>query len=127
MAWVSLRRLLCVGALVGAAFSMSSCSHGQSLGQARTACTQVTKALATLKASTAAGLTPRQAQELVNKAQDQLIRALPSAAAATSGDGSYNALMTNIQEAQRVPMDLLVPSLTRQCEVIRSNTPYLGS
>jgi len=121
------RRLLGVSALVGAAVSMSSCSHGQSLSQARTACVQVTNALATFKASTAPGLTPGQVQELVNKAQDQLLRALPPAAAATSGDGSYNALMTNIQEAQRVPMDLLVPSLTRQCEVIRSDTPYLGS
>ena len=64
--------------------------------------------------------------DLLAKAQTQLLSALPDAARATSADGSYNSLMTTIQEADRVPEGLLVDSLRRQCKVIFSNTPYLG-
>ena len=54
-----------------------------------------------------------------------LLKATPSAAAATSIDGSWNALMTTISEAQRVPLENLVPSLTRLCQVANSDSPYL--
>jgi hypothetical protein len=54
-----------------------------------------------------------------------LLKATPSAAAATSIDGSWNALMTTINEAERVPLNNLVPSLTRLCKVADSSTPYL--
>jgi len=55
----------------------------------------------------------------------ELLKATPSAAAATSIDGSWNALMTTINEAERVPLNNLVPSLTRLCRVADSATPYL--
>ncbi len=54
-----------------------------------------------------------------------LLKATPGAAAATSIDGSWNALMTTINEAERVPLNDLVPSLTRLCKVADSSTPYL--
>ena len=55
----------------------------------------------------------------------ELIRATQSAADATSIDGSWNALMTTINEAERVPLTNLIPSLTRLCRVANSSTPYL--
>ena len=54
-----------------------------------------------------------------------LLKATPPAAAATSLDGSWNPLMTTINEAERVPLENLVPSLTRLCKVADSTTPYL--
>ena len=36
----------------------------------------------------------------------ELLKATPSAAAATSADGSWNPLMTTINEAERVPMNI---------------------
>jgi len=54
-----------------------------------------------------------------------LLRATPAAAAATSLDGSWNPLMTTINEAERVPLKNLIPSLTRLCQVANSSTPYL--
>ena len=55
----------------------------------------------------------------------ELLKATPAAAAATSADGSWNALMTTINEAERVPLAQLVPALTRLCQVANSATPYL--
>jgi hypothetical protein len=47
------------------------------------------------------------------------------AADATSLDGSWNPLMTTINEAERVPLVNLVPALTRLCRVADSTSPYL--
>ncbi|NNN01695.1 MAG: hypothetical protein HKL86_07695 [Acidimicrobiaceae bacterium] len=55
----------------------------------------------------------------------ELLKATPAAAAATSADGSWNPLMTTINEAERVPLAQLVPALTRLCQVANSSTPYL--
>lgn len=127
MARLSLLRLVTTGLALAAPIALSACSGGQGVSDARVACGYVDKALITLKSSNAPSLSPQAVQNLRTRAQDELLSALPFAAKATSSNGSYNALMTNIQEADRVPMDLLVPSLTRQCDVIRSTTPYLGS
>ena len=127
MARLNRVRLAVAGIALAAPLTLSACSGGQGISQARQACGYVKQALATFKASQATTLDAAAAQNLRNEAQDQLLKALPYAAKATSSNGSYNALMTNIQEAGRVPMDLLVPSLTRQCAVVKSDTPYLGS
>jgi hypothetical protein len=58
-------------------------------------------------------------------ALSELLKATPSAAAATSIDGSWNVLMTTINEAERVPISHLVDSLTRLCKVADSANPYL--
>jgi hypothetical protein len=65
------------------------------------------------------------ASAIAGKAQMELLDALSSAADATSGDGSFNALMTTIGEASRVPENLLIPSLKAQCKVVLSTSPFL--
>jgi hypothetical protein len=77
------------------------------------------------KASTATSSAEKEA--LVAKAQAELLDALSSAAAATSADGSFNALMTTIGEASRVHENLLIPALQAQCKVVDSTSPYLAS
>ncbi len=117
---------LVVIALGIVAFGASACSNSAAIGDGRSACKWVATSVATLQnISTTATPAQRQAQTLL--AQSQLLRALPYAANATSADGSYNALMTNIQEADRVPESYLVPALVAMCKVINSPTPYLGS
>jgi hypothetical protein len=44
------------------------------------------------------------------------LKATQPAADATSIDGSWNALMTTINESERVPLRNLVPALTRLCQ-----------
>jgi hypothetical protein len=55
----------------------------------------------------------------------ELLKGSSAAAAATSSDGSWNALMTTIAEAERVPLHDLVPALQRLCQVVDSSSPYL--
>jgi hypothetical protein len=55
----------------------------------------------------------------------ELLKGSSAAAAATSSDGSWNALMTTIAEAERVPLQDLVPALRRLCQVADSSSPYL--
>ncbi len=71
------------------------------------------------------GLSASRRSELQNNALSELLKATPSAAAATSIDGSWNPLMTTINEAERVPIANLVASLTRLCRVADSSAPYL--
>ncbi len=73
------------------------------------------------------GLSSGQVSILNAKAVSELLKATPLAAAATSIDGTWNPLMTTINEAERVPLSNLVASLTRLCKVADSSTPYLGS
>jgi hypothetical protein len=63
--------------------------------------------------------------KLQAEAMSELLKATPSAAAATSLDGSWNPLMTTINEAERVPINYLAPALTRLCQVANSSAPYL--
>jgi len=119
-------RLSLAGVLLLSALGLSACGSSAALGEARTACGHIETSLATLKSASAPGLSAADVAALTAKAQSQLLAALPFAASATSSDGSYNTLMTTIQEADRVPESLLVASLSRQCHVLMSNTPYLG-
>ena len=103
-----------------------ACSNSAALGSARAACGHVDASLKTYARATAPGTSSQEVSTLLAQAQSQLLAALPDAANATSIDGSYNALMTTIQEADRVPESLLVPSLKRQCQIITSSSGYLG-
>jgi len=85
----------------------------------------VSRALATEHRSAAPGLSTSTRNGLEDLALSQLLKATPAAAAATSIDGSWNALMTTINEAERVPMPHLIPALRRLCQVADSSTPYL--
>jgi hypothetical protein len=85
----------------------------------------VKRALALQAKSEVPGITAASRATLQGKAMNELLKATPMAAAATSADGSWNALMTTINESERVPLQNLVPSLTRLCKVADSSSPYL--
>jgi hypothetical protein len=87
----------------------------------------VKSALVLHQRSVQPGLSAGQVNILNAKAVSELLKATPFAASATSIDGSWNPLMTTINEAERVPLSDLVASLTRLCKVADSSTPYLGS
>jgi hypothetical protein len=126
MARVTRRHLVALCSTALLAVGLSSCSSSAALGNARTACRHIDTSLKTYRESTLPGLSGQETAALEAKAQAQLLAALAYAASATSDDGSYNALMTTIQEADRVPEGLLVRSLSRQCKIVQSNSPYLG-
>jgi hypothetical protein len=91
----------------------------------RHSCIDVNRALALDKQSEQPGLRDTQRTQLQARALSRLLKATPSAAAATSIDGSWNPLMTTINEAERVPLVHLEKSLARLCKVADSSTPYL--
>jgi hypothetical protein len=103
----------------------SACGTGGALADAKQSCVDVKRALAIEARSNAAGLSPTQRTRLQANALSQLLKATPSAAAATSADGSWNPLMTTINEAERVPLPFLIPTLTRLCTIADSSTPYI--
>ena len=104
---------------------LGSCGVGGAVADARQSCRSVRTALALQKTSEQPGMTASQRSRLQAGAMSALLKATPSAAAATSIDGSWNPLMTTINEAERVPLSNLVPALTRLCQVADSSTPYL--
>lgn len=113
-------------ALVGAsALALAGCGASGAVDQARQACTYVHRALVLDKQSQAPGLTAAEQSALTERAISTLLAGTKYAAAATSADGSWNALMTQINEAERVPLSELAPSLSRLCAVANSSTPYL--
>jgi hypothetical protein len=85
----------------------------------------VKRAITIQSQSEAPNLTSTRRDSLEGRAMSELLKATPKAADATSIDGSWNALMTTINESERVPLKNLVPSLTRLCKVADSSTPYL--
>jgi hypothetical protein len=112
-------------AFLGASSVGLAACGGAATSQARDACKKIDHSIALFDKATTPPI-PTNAPELKTQAQALLLEALPIAARATSGDGSFNALMTTLSEATRVPERLLVPALRRQCKVIESNTPYLA-
>jgi hypothetical protein len=66
---------------------------------------------------------PSRAAQLLQAATSQLGTALPLAAQATSDDGSWNELMTTIQEGGRVSEGVLIPSLRASCQNAATGTP----
>jgi hypothetical protein len=121
-----LSRAVATLALVSAsALTLAGCGTADAVGQARQACTYVHQALVLDQQSQAPGLTSAERSALTQRAISTLLAGTKYAAAATSADGSWNALMTQINEAERVPLSELAPSLTRLCAVANSSTPYL--
>ena len=120
-----LRRLGVVASLLSAGVLLSACGTGSAVAQARTSCQFVQRALVLQAKSNDKGLSANARDVLRGRAMSELLKASPSAAAATSSDGSWNPLMTTISEAERVPVQNLVPALTRLCQVANSSSPYL--
>jgi hypothetical protein len=112
-------------ALVLASVVLSSCGTSGAVTDARKSCVLVRRALAIQTQSESPSLSANERAALEGRAMSELLKATPSAADATSLDGSWNALMTTINESERVPLKDLVPSLTRLCKVADSSTPYL--
>jgi hypothetical protein len=104
---------------------LSACGTGGAVGDARSSCRLVKRALVLQAQSEVPGISASSRATLQGKAMNELLKATPMAAAATSADGSWNALMTTINESERVPLQNLVPSLTRLCKVADSSSPYL--
>ena len=105
-------------------FLAASCGSAAATAEAKQACARIDRSLKTFERAQAA-TSPALKAQLTADAQAQLLSSLSLAAQATSSDGSFNALMTTVSEANRVPEQYLVPALRRQCKVIESNTPYL--
>lgn len=103
-----------------AGITLAAC--GSTNGHAIAACHQVRTAIATYEAGQK--LTGAARAAAIAHATGQLDTALGEAAAATSEDGSWNALMTTIGEAARVPIENLIPSLTAQCDQVLNPNPY---
>jgi hypothetical protein len=112
-------------ALVLASVVLSSCGSNGAVADARASCELVKRALAIQASSEAPNLTAGRRATLQGQAMSELLKATPKAADATSLDGGWNPLMTTINESERVPLQDLVPSLTRLCKVADSSTPDL--
>jgi hypothetical protein len=104
---------------------LSACGSSGAIADVRRSCVDVKAALAIERQSEQPGISAHRRSTLQANALSQLLKATPSAAAATSIDGSWNPLMTTINEAERVPVSHLVDSLTRLCKVADSPNPYL--
>ncbi len=119
------RLLVPFSALALSSVVFSACGTNGAVADARASCVLVKRAVALESQSEVPTLTPTQRNSLEGQAMSELLKATPKAADATSIDGSWNALMTTINESERVPLKNLVPSLTRLCKVADSTTPYL--
>ena len=104
---------------------LASCGSSSAVADARHSCVDVKRALALQKRSERPGVSTTQRNHLQARALSRILKGTSSAAAATSLDGSWNPLMTTINEAERVPLAHLVASLTRLCKVADSSAPYL--
>jgi hypothetical protein len=114
-----------ISALVVASVVLSSCGTSGAVTDARASCVLVKRAIVIQTQSEAPTISAHRRAVLEGRAMSELLKATPSAADATSLDGSWNALMTTINESERVPLKDLVPSLTRLCKVADSSSPYL--
>jgi hypothetical protein len=107
---------LAVGVVVSLAALLSGCSQQDALGLARQACSHVAKSMH-LYDEGLVNPVDASARHEVQEANDQLQDAEPLAAAATSDDGEWNALMTTLQEIGRVDEGHLLVALKAQCAV----------
>ena len=119
------RAALLAVTLLTAALGLSACGTGGAVADARASCVYVHRALALEARSRAPGLPKARRAYLASWAVAVLLKGTPAAAQATSADGSWNPLMTTINEAERVPLENLVATLTRMCAIADSSTPYL--
>lgn len=104
---------------------LASCGSTNATSDVRRSCVYVRRALTIEAQSQRPGLASARRIELEGQAIGELLKATPSAAAATSIDGSWNPLMTTINEAERVPIPDLTAALTRLCRIADSQTPYI--
>jgi hypothetical protein len=115
--------LLVIVALALVLTTVSACSNGSGLSLAREACGKVHQSIKDYDAAEhTSGLA--RAHDLKD-ATIELTAAEPLAAAATSADGQWNALMTTLNEVGQVDEGHLVSALRAQCAVANSSNPEL--
>jgi hypothetical protein len=119
------RAAVALTAILAAAAGLSACGTGSAVASARASCVYVGRALVLEGRARAPGIPASRRAELESGALATLLKGTPEAARATSQDGSWNPLMTTINEAERVPLADLVPTLRRMCRIANSSTPYL--
>lgn len=115
------RRSLIGAGAVGALLCLSGCGQASGTDLARQACVHVTLSVRDFELSTKPGTPAAAVSRLRTKADAELRAALPLAAAATSDDGSLNALMTTISESSTVDEAHLIPALKGQCAAVTTN------
>ncbi|MEI7746962.1 MAG: hypothetical protein WCJ28_05440 [Actinomycetota bacterium] len=121
----SLRRTaLGVTALMASAISLSACA-GNASAQARRACHEVDRAISAYQSAQQQSA-PLLKQQKLSEASHSLTIALGYAADATSSDGSWNALMTTISQSVNVGIEKVIPSLTANCKIAESDSPYMS-
>ncbi len=108
-----------VAGLTGAIL-LGGCSQQGGLDLARQACTHVDRSIRLYKEAEATDL-KSTARTRLQQAYNELRAALPLAAAATSDDGRWNALMTAISESARVNEAQLITALQDECAVASGN------
>jgi hypothetical protein len=102
---------------------LASCGGGPNT-DAVAACKGVHLALAAYHRSLAAPTRALAAADVAD-AVHQLALVQHDAAMANSADGSYNALMTLLQESQELPFANVAPALGAACSAVTSPTGYL--
>jgi hypothetical protein len=102
--------------VVGLSLLLTACSGQSGQALAQQACRHVDLSLRLYRAAERTP-SPAVARTKVQQAYVQLRAALPLAAAATSDDGQWNALMTAISESARVSEAQLLTALQDECAV----------
>jgi len=111
---------LVLGVVAVSAVALSACGDQSALALARQACGRVHSSIVSYEAGMHATNRSTMQQDL-RKANDELQAAEPLAAAATSADGQWNALMTTLNEVGQVDESHLIAALQAQCAVANSN------
>jgi len=106
---------------VGALLCLSACGQDSGVDLARQACVHVKLSVHYYELANKPGTLSADVSRYRTKADAELRAALPLAAAATSDDGSLNALMTTIAEGATVDEAHLIPSLKGQCAAVDTN------
>ena len=118
------RRVALAIAALSAAAGLAACGGGVN-ADAVAACHGVHRALAAYDRSLHATNAAARAADLLD-AQHQIALEMHTAAMANAQDGTYDALVTMMQQAQEVPFRNVAPALRAECSTILSaNGGYL--
>jgi hypothetical protein len=109
-----------VAATVLGLMFLASCSQNSALSLAREACSHVQHSITAYEAGLHTSNALQRRHDLT-VATSQLDEAEPLAAAATSANGRWNALMTTLSEFGQVSENHLIHALQAQCAVAHGN------
>jgi type IV pilus biogenesis protein CpaD/CtpE len=107
--------------VIVSALTLAGCGR-DGLGEARQACGFAQQGIALIEKSQQPGIAPVEADHLLRQARSAFIRGVGHAARATSANGRWNSLMTTLQLSRHGSVTHVVPTLTRQCKSILSDS-----